>query len=341
MKTKIAYWSCQVLGWGAYSAMGLSMATRQMGWQFHIAAGYVLFTLYSIALTDLLQRGMKRRGVLDHLTLGVGLKLFAAALGVAAVQAFLVSAVDLAFEGAAGFVLREPKFPLSIWMSAGGANCIWLLFYVALSAPHRYREKEVRLELALREAELRALEAQVHPHFLFNCLNSIRALVVENPAVAQDMLTRFANILRYNLNRHVQHTVPLAAEMEVVSDYLALEAVRLEDRLRVRLAIDGDARNMPIPPMLLQTLVENALKHGIAPLPGGGELAIGARVENDALAIEVTNAGELQPEDPGGTKVGLKNTRERLRLLYGDRASLELANRNGGVAATVLIPRTV
>ena len=341
MKTRIAYWSCQAAGWGMYAAMGLSMATRQVGWQFHIAASYVLFALYSIALTDILRRAIKRRGTLDDLTLLKLGGLLLTVVLIAAVQAFLATAVDIAFAGAQSFFVQQRGFSLSIWMSASGANVIWLLFYIALTASRRYREKEVRLQLALREAELRALEAQINPHFLFNCLNSIRALVVENPSVAQDMLTRFANILRYNLNRDLDHTVPLANELAVVSDYLALETVRFEDRLRVKLAIDPDAARARIPPMLLQMLVENALKHGIAPLPEGGELSIRAALEKDALAIEVRNPGRLAESNGDGTQVGLKNTRERLRILYGGRATLDLRNSEGGVSATVSIPRTV
>jgi len=122
--------------------------------------------------------------------------------------------------------------------------------------------------------------------------------VVENPVVAQDMITRFANILRYNLHRDLNHTVPLASELEVVSDYLALEAVRLEDRLRVKLAIEPEAGRVPIPPMLLQMLVENALKHGIAPSQEGGELLIRAAIENDALVIEVLNTGGSRNRSP-------------------------------------------
>jgi LytS/YehU family sensor histidine kinase len=272
--------------------------------------------------------------------------LFLAAVALAALQTFLVCAVDLAFQGRASLLLRQPGFALTVWISVRGANCMWLLFYIALTTPRRYREKEVTLQLALREAELRALEAQINPHFLFNCLNSIRALVVENPPLAQDMLTRFANILRYNLHRDLNHTVPLAAELEVVSDYLALEGIRLEDRLRVELAIAPGAANVPIPPMLLQVLVENALKHVIAALPEGGDLMIRASAAADALVIEVLNTGRLresEPEsEPRSAHLGLKNTRERLRLLYGGRASLELKNgQDGRVAATVLIPRTV
>ena len=232
MKTKIAYWSCQVIGWGAYSALGTAMAAQYIGWRFNLIAGYILFFIYSIALTDLLRREMRRRKWLDPLSFRSFLKLFAAALSIAAIQTILVFAVDLMLDGRHSMIFRDPAYAWPTWSSVSFANCMWLLSYVALTSGRRYREKEVRLQLALREAELRALEAQINPHFLFNCLNSIRALVLENPALAQDMITRFASILRYNLHRDLNHTVPLAAELEVVNDYLALESIRLEDRDR-------------------------------------------------------------------------------------------------------------
>ncbi len=342
MKMKIAYWSGQIVGWGLYAAIGTAMTAKQIGWQFSLIAGYALFFLYSIALTDLLRREIRRRRWLDALTLSTFGRLLLSAVVLAAIQSFLVFAIDLLFQGRTSTFLANPAYVLSVWISVGGADGIWLLFYVALTAGRRYREREVRLQLALREAELRALEAQINPHFLFNCLNSIRALVIENPPLAQDMITRFATILRYNLRRDLNHTVPLASEMEVVSDYLALEAVRLEDRLRVEFAVTAEARKALIPPMLLQTLVENALKHGVAARPEGGELLIRASVEGDALVVEVVNTGRIAEPEPGSTQVGLSNTRERLRILYGGRATLELQNRDGDrVAATVLIPRTV
>jgi hypothetical protein len=342
MKIRIAYWSCQAIGWGAYSTVGVVAGAQQIGWQFPLVAGYILFALYSIALTDLLRREMRRRGWLEALTFRAFLRLLGAAVAMAAVQTILVFAIDLLFQGRHSMLFRSPAYAGPTWISVSGANCGWLLFYVALTAGRRYREKEVRLQLALREAELRALEAQINPHFLFNCLNSIRALVVENPAVAQDMITRFASILRYNLHRDLNHTVPLSSEVAVVNDYLALESVRFEDRLRVELAVDPDAGKALIPPMLLQTLVENALKHGIAELPQGGDLQIHARLDGDQLILEVINTGRLAESRSDSTKVGLANTRERLRILYGSRASVELRNRDDGhVAATVFIPRTV
>jgi pimeloyl-ACP methyl ester carboxylesterase len=225
-------------------------------------------------------------------------------------------------------------------VSVTGADSAWAVFYVAATGPRRYREKEVSLQLVVREAELRALEAQLNPHFLFNSLNSIRALVAENPPLAQDMLTRLANILRYNLHRDLMPTIPLASELEAVTDYLALEGVRFEDRLHVEFAIDPAAAEMAVPPMLLQTLVENALKHGIAPLPSGGEILIRAALQDGGMLLEVENTGQIAAPKPGATQVGLANTRERLRILYGDGGRLDLANRDGNrVIATMRIPR--
>jgi len=195
------------------------------------------------------------------------------------------------------------------------------------------------MQLAVRAAELRALEAQINPHFLFNSLNSIRGLVVEDPQKAQDMITRFAALLRYNLNRDRQHTVPFSEEAEVVADYLALESVRFEGRLRVQVTVDPEVQTMRVPPMILQALVENALKHGIARRPEGGDVQIHASSVNGNLVLQVTNSGELGPAHSSNTQLGLKNIRERLHLLYGDRASLSLQNGSGTVVAKVEIPR--
>jgi sensor histidine kinase YesM len=341
MSTRITYWRCQILGWGAYTAIGIFSVVQQVGWRFSTIVGYLLFCLYSIALTDLLRREIRRRDWLATWTARTFLRLFLAALLVSAIQTLLVAAIDWTFQGKASQFFLHPDYVLGMLVGLFGADCMWLLFYVTLTSQRRYQEKQVRMQLAVREAELRALEAQVSPHFLFNCLNSIRAMVVENPVLAQDMITRFATILRYNLQRDLNHTVPLASEVEVVSDYLALEAVRFEDRLRVDLAIDAEAALVAVPPMLLQTLVENGLKHGIAHLPAGGDLRIRARVERSVLLLEVENSGQIAEPKPGGTQLGLANARERLRLLYGGRAAIELSNGDGRVVARVRIPASL
>jgi len=338
MNTRRAYWACQALGWSGYSAAGIVIAAQNGAWRASTVAGYLLFAVYSIALTDLLRREIRRRRWLNAKAWWVLPRLTLAITVVGAVQAILVTSIDVAFLRA-----RSPFLMLStvlyLWWGVTFADGIWVLLYVQLTAKRRHSEKEAQLQLGLREAELRALESQINPHFLFTCLNSIRALVVEDPPKAQEMLTRLANMLRYNLHRDLNHTVPLASEVGAVGDYLALEAVRFQERLRVRFAIDPQAAEMPVPPLLLQTLVENAIKHGVAPRPSGGELVITAVKQSNGILVEVENTGRLAQASTAAPQLGLANIRERLRWLYGDSARLELANRDGDkVAATVLIP---
>jgi sensor histidine kinase YesM len=338
-----AYWGCQVLGWGAWTAFGMTIAASQRALRPGVVIGFALFFGYSIALTHLLRREIRRR---QWMTLPARQLIPRMAL-----TAVLTGAVLTGLVSGLGWILArgalEISGPADLLLMIGNmtfATSIWITLYVAISGMRRYREASrnaLRLQLALREAELRALAAQVNPHFLFNCLNTIRGMIVENPAQAQDMITQLANILRYNLQQDRSHTVPLERELEIVSDYLALESARFEERLRVEFAIDPAAVRCAVPSMLLQTLVENALKHGFAKLASGGDLVIRAAFEGGALKLRVENPGHLGEPAAGATQVGLKNARERLRLLYGDGASLELANGEGGrVTATVLIPRT-
>jgi LytS/YehU family sensor histidine kinase len=164
-------------------------------------------------------------------------------------------------------------------------------------------------------------------------------MIIENPGVAQDMVTRLANILRYNLEREKTSTVPLEREIEIVADYLAIESVRFEERLSVRMDIQPAAAQAQVPSMLIQTLVENAVKHGIGARASGGEILIRAFIRDGSLAIEIVNSGQLSAPSEGNTQIGVSNARERLRLLYGEQASLRLESRDGAsVAAMVSIP---
>ena len=196
----------------------------------------------------------------------------------------------------------------------------------------RSEVERAQLAATVKESELRALKSQVNPHFIFNSLNSLRALIDEDPARARQSVTQLANLLRYSLQSGQLETVPFEDELRVVNDYLALEQVRHEERLRVRLDISPETLTLPIPPMLLQTLVENAVKYGISTQPEGGEIAIIARRENDSLKLRVMNPGALaetagasaRSRSAASTGVGLKNAANRLRLLFGERATLQL-----------------
>ncbi len=208
-----------------------------------------------------------------------------------------------------------------------GWHCIYF-FYHLFDRFNRSEIERLRLATSVKESELRALKSQVNPHFIFNSLNSLRALIDEDPARARQSVTQLSNLLRYSLQSGQLETVPFEDELRVVNDYLALEQVRHEERLRVRLDISPDTLALPVPPMLLQTLVENAVKYGIATRPEGGEIAIIARCVSGALSIQVTNPGNLSlpavPARAVSTGLGLRNAADRLRLLFGERASLQL-----------------
>ncbi len=256
-------------------------------------------------------------------------------------------------------ILRQPWpshyspaliFSVSVLNGTGIMGC-WLcvyFFYHIFERLNRLQVEQLRLAANVKEAELRALKSQVNPHFLFNSLNSLRALIDEDAPRAREAVTRLANMLRYSLQSGQLETVPFEDELRIVEDYLALEQIRHEQRLQVRwdIAESVAAGGVPVPPMLLQTLVENAVKYGISTRREGGELVISAHIENEILRIRVTNPGDLaEPASASAaragssTGVGLRNASERLKLLYGDRASLALtADQPGRVTADVLIP---
>jgi hypothetical protein len=211
-------------------------------------------------------------------------------------------------------------------------------FYHLFDRYNRLRIEQLRLVASVKEAELRALKSQINPHFIFNSLNSLRGLIDENPDRAREAVTQLANLLRYSLQSGQLETVPLEDELNTVNDYLALEQVRHEERLRVRLDVAPEALGISIPPMLVQTLVENAVKYGIAPRREGGEIAIVARCERDQLRLQVINPGTLAASG-GSTGVGLRNAADRLRLLFGTQATLDLReDPPGHVVAEVILP---
>jgi sensor histidine kinase YesM len=203
----------------------------------------------------------------------------------------------------------------------------WVALYFGFMSQrqrHRAELRQAQLSEALQEAELQLLKFQLNPHFLFNALNGVRALIADEPAKAQDAVTQLARTLRYTLAAGDVEFVTLGREMEMVNDYLALESLRLADRLEVVKDIEPAALNARIPSMLLQTLVENAIKHGISPLKLGGHLHISARVLEKELLIEIGNPRPVDDDRVPVEGVGLRNTSARLKLLFGSAARLDL-----------------
>jgi len=194
------------------------------------------------------------------------------------------------------------------------------------------------MEATVKEIELNNLKAQLNPHFIFNAMNSIRALVDENPAKSKQAITQLSNILRNSLATEKKGLTKFNDELKVVKDYLSLESIRFEERLKIEYDIDWGSSDFWVPPFMIQTLVENGIKHGIAQLTEGGTISIKTKVtENDELKIQISNSGQYTAEKKGG--LGLTNTIQRLKLLYGDAAYLKIDNeKNNLVLTEVKIP---
>lgn len=220
----------------------------------------------------------------------------------------------------------------------------WSAIYFAYQYLQRTREVEIekwKLSATVKDAELSALKAQINPHFIFNSLNNIRSLVVEDSERARDSITHLSDLLRFSIQFDQYERVSLDKELAVVKDYLNLEAIQLEERLSYDLKVDRATKEFQVPPMIVQTLVENAIKHSINELPNGGEIIVETKLDAEFLYIYVKNTGQLKVERKPGHRrgIGINNSKERLRLLYGRKATLVVENMNERmVCATVKIP---
>jgi len=214
---------------------------------------------------------------------------------------------------------------------------LWSAIYFIYNYFERYN-KSLKMEATVKEIELNNLKAQLNPHFIFNAMNSIRALVDENPAKSKQAITQLSNILRNSLATEKKGLTKFNDELKVVKDYLSLESIRFEERLKIEYDIDWGSSDFWVPPFMIQTLVENGIKHGIAQLTEGGTISIKTKVtENDELKIQISNSGQYTAEKKGG--LGLTNTIQRLKLLYGDAAYLKIDNeKNNLVLTEVKIP---
>ena len=210
--------------------------------------------------------------------------------------------------------------------------------FAAAEASRAAERRALEAEVAARDAELQALKAQLNPHFLFNSLNSVASLATTDPAAARDMCIQLGDYLRGTLKEGGSDLQPLEEELAQVRRFLRVESVRYGDRLRVAEQIDDECLAVAVPPLLLQPLVENALKHGIAELVEGGEIQIGARCGNGRLTVWVENPVDPDSAPRSGAGVGLANVRHRLENVFGDEARLR-SGRSGRIyRAEVVIP---
>ena len=215
------------------------------------------------------------------------------------------------------------------------------LYYILLSnaATHEAEKREVEARLLARDSELKALKTQVNPHFIFNCLNSISALTSSDPATAREMCIRLAEFLRKTLGLGEKSSIPLREELELVHAYVSVEQIRFGARLKFEEDTDPGALEQEIPPLLLQPLIENAIRHGIATLAEGGRIRLEIKNRDSGnLAIDIEN--NFDPEAPRrvGANIGLKNVRQRVDATYGNRSRFDVSSETGRFHVAIQLP---
>jgi two-component sensor histidine kinase len=347
------YWTFQLIGWGSFAIINTFFAFSfdKLSENFFKRLG--IFLLLGIIFSHIMREVINRLGILQKSLNKQIFQFFILTFCLALVTSYISIEVVNGFN-----LLRAEEVQLlartniSYWvnklilvLSSGFSYFmlffIWSLIYFMYHYVTKSRKQQLdtlRLESLVKELELQTIKAHINPHFIFNSLNSIRALVDENPQRARAAVTELSNILRSSMHTEKMETVTFEKELSIVKDYLALENMRFEDRLKVEYEIDEDTLDQPVPPMMLQTLVENAIKHGISKHINGGVVKVISDFKGNYHALVVQNTGQLNGKI-NTEGFGISSTTNRLNLLYGDSAKFEIKQINGSlVQATVLIP---
>ena len=336
------YWICQIAGWFSYGLTILFFASildKELNPIFYprLAINLSIGILITHLLRETMHRFSLRPPMPSNQWWKLVLLLFVFSILNSFSTSYLADILKL-YEPGRNIPLSR-RFLFSIIFDTP-IFLVWMSVYVLwhyIEFTNTEEIKKVRLETMIKELELKTIKSQINPHFIFNALNSIRALVDEDPQRARQAITELSNILRSSIQVDKVEITSLEKELDIVKDYLALEYIRFADRLKVVYEVDSNTLSHQIPPMMLQTLVENAIKHGLSKQPGDCTIKIISNVENDKLVLIVQNTGLLQQAEKDG--FGLQSTRERLNILYRGQAIFEIYQcEPNEVTAKLIIP---
>ncbi|TJY38017.1 sensor histidine kinase [Pontimicrobium aquaticum] len=338
------YWKCQLIGWGVVSLLWLYIAlVRDQFNVFHALINYVLDVAICIGLTHL-YRYYALRGKWNELNIkkllikAIPLVLL---LSVAFMQIMMLKTSFFVYMVFNRDVFLENVLVWNPVLLTGLRQIsIWVLAYHL----YHFYKKEIhtakanaQLSIIAKQAQLDNLSAQLNPHFLFNSLNSIKSLVMENPKTARRAVDLLSDLLRSSLYEKDRDLLPIKEELLLVKDYIELEKMRFEERLNVIFDIDESLENFMIPTLSIQLLVENAIKHGVDKYVEGGLVEISIKETVNFIEIIVKNPGKLNYEKKNG--LGLSNLKKRLEIQYKGKASIKISEASGKkIVATLLIP---
>lgn len=341
MNKRKIYWICQIGGWTFYGFLQIFLyATAQRPDTIHII-GELLQVLFYILSTHFFRHILIHYSWLDLNITKLIPRILLVLTGLSLLNyAFLIIYSYLTNELTPRdfrtfTIILNIVGPLIIYF-------IWTMIYFTFHYFERYN-KSLKYDAAAKEIELRNLRSQLNPHFIFNSLNSIRALVDENPVKSKIAITQLSNILRNSLMVDRQRMVTFSEEINTVKDYLSLEMIRYEERLKTEFNLDPHSAQYLIPPLMVQTLVENGIKHGVSTLKNGGTISITSKIADDALIIQIRNAGQYHNGKVNGTPgFGIVNTRKRLELIYGDQATFSISNETKRTVLTeIILPKSL
>lgn len=340
-KTKL-YWSSQVVGWLFYTFV---VGAFNVFPDKHLSAE-IVYSLVSIFLIGLFVSHSLRLVIvkLNWMALNIPRLIFRVVIAILVggiLEYFLKSTLIERLIVQNGYQFNWAEAFSSI-ISGSLLFLIWSLLYFLFHFLTNYKKEEIknlRWQAAKNEIELNKLKSQLNPHFIFNSMNSIRALINEDPTLAKAAITQLSNVLRNSLLMGKQKLIPFGDELKLVNDYLGLEKTRFEERLNIIKNIDKNTKVFLLPPLMVQTLVENGIKHGTSKLPEGGDLEINASIENNQLKIVIFNSGFYDKNHKSESGFGLANTVQRLKLIYGESTFFEIVNEQDRVRTTLVVPK--
>ncbi|MFZ6051619.1 sensor histidine kinase [Halocola ammonii] len=341
-RRKYLYWPAQVFGWLLFVLVVLFRAfltPGELNREAVISAGliFVFGILISHTFRLVLHKlQWERKGVLFLFP-----RVILSAVLMGTILILLYGSISDLFLPTIAPILDFDDLELLVYISNFSFPFLmWLTIYFTVKAFENFKREEIeKLELkaANSEMELNSFKAQMNPHFMFNSMNSIRALIDDQPADAKEAITLLSSMLRNTLLLGRKSTVALSEELDVVQKYLSIEQIRFEERLKVEVEVEPGVLELQVPPLMIQTIVENAVKHGISRQKFGGVVSIKAWRKNGELKIEVANSGKLKKQK-GESGFGIANTKKRLELLFGDKATFELNEVEDKVVALLTIP---
>ncbi|MBX2940470.1 MAG: histidine kinase [Ferruginibacter sp.] len=340
LKKISAYWWCQIIGWSANIAISIFFVVT-----FGIIDDTYVLSLLSTCILGIVVTHIMRYNIFYFRVLEKPLKTqILYFLLLTLVFSVILGIVSESMDYLIGYnPERLQKFSRAERLFLSSFNALWLIFiwnliyymYHFVESNRRQQIDKIRLENLVKTLELKTIKSHINPHFIFNSLNSIRALVDENPQRARKAITELSNILRSSLQTEKLETVPFEKELGIVKDYLELEQMRFEERLKVEFDIDANTLDRPIPPMMLQTLTENAIKHGISKSIDGGTIRIISRINHQVHEIIVQNTGKLNGSiEQVHYGFGIKSTIDRLNLLFQHKASFSILDNDRHMVET-------